>query len=564
MPALLPRRLCTALATGALLLGGLAAHAALPGAPAAPAPVAAPGLKYSEAELRLIHDEAVATGGATYSFYILGSDDREVIQAAWQRLEDGRAKSARMKSLFQAELRQQPAYALPIMVREQLRKLGNGEHSGVFQLDKRNWAIVELQSVDNATPMPSFESLRNALPKLVTTGAIPEPRELAGNPALAQRSLMNKAVTTTAFDLLPPGFDIDMPLSSGFTLLQRSLARDDPAMVKATLTRAANANLCLQRSCPLVIALRSDLHAPAFVAALLAAGARPDQVSIPGEDTPLTLASMRGSVDSARHLLQAGASRNGGDGPNLPLGVAASTGNREVGQLLLDKGADPLFRKPAADGGFITPMANAIAGKKPEIVAWLRAAARKQAATRKPHRWNYWIEQDGEKVPLAGGRHHLKRKPFTLFVQLPAGSELRLEASTSPRLFEELKSTDMTAPLYRLSRLYKEVHDGSARALLVSDFAARSADPVAHGGIQAWAWSDSRKDFARQDKTPQGAALAREITALVLDDTYGKSEVPVEKSRVREIALLMGTGLDYSPSHGDFANARKLRLVFDR
>lgn len=563
MSALLSRRLRTALATVALLLGGLPAHASLPGAPAAPAPVAGPGIKYTEAELRLIHDEAAATGGATYTFSIMGSDDREVIQAVWQQLESGRAKGG-AKPALQAEPRQQPAFALPIAVREQLRKLTNGEHSGPFPLDKRNWAIVELQGVDNATPVPGFESLRNALPKLVTTGAIPDPRELASDPALVQRRQMNKAGTTSDFDRLPPGFDIDMPLSNGFTLLQRSLLLDDLSMVTATLTRAANTNLCLVRSCPLVLALRSDTHATAFVAALLAAGARPDQVSAPGEDTPLTLASTRGNAENVRQLLQAGANRNGGDGPNMPLGAAAYVGNREIGQLLLDKGADPLFRKPAAGGGYVTPMANAMAGKKPDIVAWLRAAARKQAAARKPYRWSYWIEQDGEKVPLAGGRHHLKRKPFTLFVQLPAGSELRLEASTSPRLFDEYKAADLTAPLYRLGRLYSEMHDGSARALLVSDYATRNADPATHGGIQAWTWSDSRKDFARQDKTPRGMALAREVSALVLDDTYGKTEVPLEKSRVREISLLIGTGLDYTAGVGDYINAQKLRLVFDR
>lgn len=564
MPAPLLRRLCTALASATFLLGGPAAHAALPGAPATPAPVAAPGVKYNEAELRLIHEEAAATGGATYSFYVLSSDDRDEIQTAWQQLEDGRAKGLRMKGLLNADLQQQQAFALPIPIREQLRRLASGEHSAIFQLGKRTWSIVELQSIDNSTPVPGFEALRNFLPNLVTTGAIPEPRELAGNAALAQRSLMNKANTTTAFDLLPPGFDIDMPLSNGFTLLQRSLLRDDLPMVTATLTRAANANLCLMRNCPLGIAVHSKTHAAAFVTALLAAGARPDQTSAPGEDTPLTLASMSGNVDSVRALLQAGASRNGGDGPNLPLGVAAYKGNRDVVQLLLEKGADPLFRKPAPNGGFSTPVANALTGQKTEMAALLRAAARKQAATRKANRWNYWIEQDGVKVPLAGGRHHLKRKPFTLFVQLPAGSELRLEASTSPRLFDEYKATDLNAPLYQLSRIAGELHDGSARALLVSDPAARAAAPGKHGGIQAWAWSESRKDFARQEKTPQGPALAREINALVLDDNIGKTEVPLEKSRVREISLLIGTGIDYSPAVGDYANARKLRLVFDR
>lgn len=565
MPIHLLRRLGIVAGTAALLLAALPAGAAgLPGAPPAPAPVASAGIKYSEAELRLIHEEAVATGGATYSFYILGSDDRNVIQDAWRNLEAGRAKGASMKTLFNAELRQQQAFALPLAVREHLRPLAKGEHSAVFQLDKRNWALVELDSADATTAVPIFEALRAALPKLVTSGAMPDPRELAGNPALVQRSLMNKVTTTAEFDRLPPGFDVDMPLSNGITMLQRALARDDAAMVTAILTRAANANLCPLRACPLQIALRSKANAPAYVAALLAAGARPDQVPVPGDETALVRATANGDLESVRRLLQGGADRNGADSPRTPLSIAALNGNRDIGQLLLDKGADPLFRKPATDGGFNTPVIYAIASEKPEMVAWLRAAARKQASSRKGARWNYWIEQDGEKVPLKGGRYHLKRKPFAVMVQLPAGSELRLEASTSPRLFDEHKAADLRAPLYRLDRLHNELHDGSARSLLVSDYAARKADPGRHGGIQAWAWGEGRKDFQRVEKTAQGTALVREISALVIDDSNGKTEVPIEKTRVREVSLLAGTALDYGSGISDYANARKLRLVFDR
>lgn len=558
MPAL-HLRLAAALAATVLLSAAPPATAVMPGAGASAAPAAAPA--YTEAELRLIHDEAVATGGMTYTFYIAASDEPRVLEDTRQRLQDSAGSS--LKQLPGMEPRQQQAFALPAAVREQLRQLTPGERSPVFALDKRNWALVELEVVDPATPVPVFESLRAALPKLISSGAIPEPRQLATESALVQRSLMNKAVTTAEFDRLPPGFDIDMPLSVGFTLLQRALARDDAAMVSATLTRAANTNLCLSRNCPLHLAARSKTRAASHVSALLAAGARPDQVSAPGEDTALTVASLLGQIEAVRALLAAGANRNGGDGPNTPLGVAAYSGHRELGQLLLDKGADPLHRKPAK-GGFSTPMANALASRNAATIGWLRAATRKQAATRKAYRWNLWIEQDGEKVALTNNRAHLKRKPFTLHVRLPAGSELRLEASTSPKLFDEYAAADMTAPLYLLQRRHAELHDGSASTLLVSDFAARSTDPLRHGGIQAWAMSPERKDFKRVDKTPQGPVLVREINALVLDDRNGKTEVPLEKTRLREIALLVGTGVDYNTEVGDFINARRLRLVFDR
>ena len=37
-----------------------------------------------------------------------------------------------------------------------------------------------LTDIDTATKVPVFEALRNSLPKLVSTGAIPVPRELTG------------------------------------------------------------------------------------------------------------------------------------------------------------------------------------------------------------------------------------------------------------------------------------------------------------------------------------------------------------------------------------------------
>lgn len=552
MPASLPRRF-RALAVLLLLALAPIAGVALPAAAGAPA-------TYSEEDLRLIHEEAVATGGLTYTFYILASDEQAVLENTLQRL---RSQVGSLKQLPGMEPRQQQAFALPAPIREQLRRLARGERSPVFALDRRNWAVVELEATDPATPVPGFEALRQALPKLVTSGAVPEPRLLASDPLLAQRRAMNRAQTTQEFDRLPPGFDIDQPLSSGITLLQRALARDEAAMVTATLVRAANPNLCPLRNCPLHLAVRSKTNAGRYVAQLLGAGAQPDQVSAPGEDTALTLATMVGELEAARALLAGGADRQGGDSPNLPLGVAAYAGHRELMQLLLDKGADPLARKPARGGGFTTPVAIALAGGKPELAVALRNAARQQAAARKSQRFQLWIEQDGERIPVVNNRASIRRKPFTLLARLPAGAELRLEAATSPRLFDDYKA-GLEAPLYQLTRLHHELRDGSARTLLVGDIAARNDQPGRHGGLQSWTMAEGRRDFSRVERTPQGPVYAREIETLVLDEAGGRTEVPVARTRLRELALLAGIAMDYSPTLGDLANAQRLRITFDR
>ncbi|HET8731313.1 MAG TPA: ankyrin repeat domain-containing protein [Moraxellaceae bacterium] len=548
-----------------LLCMTLPAAAALPGAPPSPPPVQAPVPHYTDAELHLLYDEAAATGAATYVFYVLGSDDHDALQEILDHLEAGKGKGARLKSILKDAPRQQQSFALPILIRDQLRKLAPGEHSGIFPLDKRNWAIVELDSIDGSSPMPVYDALRSALPKLVSSGAIPEPRLLSGDADLVMRGLMNKADTPASFDRLPPGFDIDMPLSNGLTLLQRALVRDDPAMVRATLLRAANVNLCPVRNCPLHLAVRSAAHGGDYVAQLIAAGAKPDIQTAPDEDTALTLATSLGNLEAVRQLLQGGANPDGAGGPNTPLGVALYLGRTDMAQLLMQKGANPLIRKPARVGsGYYTPMSTVLGSNRTDAVIWLRTATRKYVATRKPWQWTWWVEQDGKKVTASGNRVHLARKPFSLFVRMAPGAALRLESSTSAKFFDEYTANDLQAPLFQLKRLYTEPHDGSMRSLLVTDFAARSADARQHGGIQDWEWNPARKDFSHEDKTDTGVALVREINAFVLDTQDGPSEVPLARSTLKEVDLLAGIAMDYTAELGDLANPKRLRLIFDK
>lgn len=557
MFALATSRRLAALSLGAALLLGATT------VPAAPAPA-----QYSEAQLRQLYEEAAATGPMVYTFYIFAARDAALIQDAHKKLLQPGVREKSLKTLLKLNANQLVTFVLPVPVREQLNHLGEGERSAPFQLADGSWAMVELEAV-NAVPqtMPGFEQLRGRLPGLVATGALPSPDALRSDPHLVARSQMNKVDSARSFDQLPPGVDVDHPLSSGYMLLQKALMRDDAGLVSALLKRRTNPNLCPMRACPLQLALQSKTNASEYVKQLLEAGAQPDQVATPDGDTALTLASLAGNAEAVKLLLEKGADINGGKGPRQPLTVAIHRGHSNVSQLLLEKGADPLFRKSSDGGAYsssTSAMSVALQQGKPEG-ALLRTAVMKKSSTLPQHQWSGWIEQDGEKLPLADGTLHLKRKPFTLALRMAAEAQMRLASCTSTRIFDEIRTSDLAAAVYQLDKPGVEPRDGSARWLLVSS----DINPAGKGkrppATQTWVWSGLRQDFTRREKTPQGDVYLREIDAFMMAAGVGEySRVAIEDSKLAEVNIVIGSALDYDTDAGDFVNAHHIKLVFDR
>ncbi|MDF3030661.1 MAG: ankyrin repeat and protein 2 [Moraxellaceae bacterium] len=537
---------------GAALLSGPAA--------AAPAP-------YSDQQLRTLYEEAAAVGALSYTFLMFATRDEDIIQDAHRRLLSA-GPGTSLKNLPGARSNSLMVFVLPAPLREQLNQLIEGGRSAPFQLPDGGWAIVELESVDTSKSMPTFEQLKARLPGFVAVGALPTPDDLRNDPVLVQRTLLNKVDSAKSFDKLPPGMDVDQPLSSGYLLLQQALIRDDAALVAGLLKRRTKANLCPMRACPLQLALQSPTHATEYVKQLLDAGVQPDQVPAPDADTALTIAALAGNADVVKLLLDKGADINGGKGPRVPLTVAIHRGYGDVVQLLLDKGADPLFRKPVKtpgmSGSSISAMSIALQNGKPEG-ALLRTAVMKKFSSQPQHQWDGWLEQDGERLPMTDGTLHLKRKPFTLFLRMPADSQMRLASCTSTRIFDEIRTNDLGAAVYQLDKPGLEPRDGSARWLLVSS----DINPAAKGkrppATQTWQWSGLRQDFNRRDKTPQGDVFVREIDAFMMAAGSGEyARVAIEESKLPEVNIVIGSALDYDSSAGDFVNAHHIKLVFDR
>jgi hypothetical protein len=579
------------------------------------APAAGTFVSNYEADLRLLYDEALVIGGASYSYQLYISADQTAVRELDARLNAG-GKRAPLSSVMKLPTQQSRAYATPAPLREQLQKLAPGQTSGAFQLFKTLWAVVELKAVDRAQAVPPYAELRDSLMRLVGSRALPDAATLRGRNAEQKESAQLARVgNTRAFDQLPPGTDLDKPLTSGYTLLQRALREDQPELVRALLEHRANTNLCYVDTCPLQIALDSKTNAASYVAQLLDAGAKPDQLpGLPGESTTLALAAQRGQLDVVKLLLARGAdplapkstlkplqiateSGNaelqmlllarsaapaagkgtapaGDAGVPSPLHLALANGNREIAQHLLDEGADLLLQRPlpgSAETG--APLMAALAAGKPEIAAWFRPLLLKKLATRAPYRWSAWIEQEvlappskDPNAPLVnilryplkpGARITLNRERFTLHVRMPAQAELRLEAVTGARFFEELDTFAPTPPLLNRKRISSSA--SRSGALLVGEARARAADPDATGGVLALS---GRTGFDRVEKSPEGPVYVRIVDKVKVDNGSSEVTLPLEKSSLRELSLVLGMGVDYGATLGDLVNPQKVTLVF--
>lgn len=565
---------------------------------------------YTEDDLRLLYDEAAAIGEHTYVFHLFITGDEDTIRKLDAKLgANPKQRGALTAALPQLQPQKMRAYATPEPLRLQLRGLMPGETTPLFKADRTRWAIAELKAVEYGAPMPSFADLSPNLARLAGIGALPQPDTVKGDPELLERFLFGRVKTPREFDQLPPGIDVDRPLASGQTLLQSALRREQVELVKAVLTRGANPDLCLLRVCPLQLALQSKNNALLFTNLLLEKGAKPDKLpDVRSPDTVLVQAARANRLDLVKALLDKGADPHGGasthhpveialESGNLalmrlllekgadvngrklatsPLHTALAKGNREMAQLLLGKGADPLqVRTLPGDTQSGVPLMVPLNAKQTELAAWYREAALKHLGGKSAYQWSAWVEQevlapppeDGKpargplvqtiRTPLRpGSRISLNRERFTLNLRLPAQG-LRVDASTGPAAFEELTAGNLAAPLFDRTRVRKG--GNTPGPMLVSESRMR-----AMGAGSMMAWTPTPKDCDRLLKTAEGTVCVKIIDVVRLESGGANvTNVPLEKSTMPEIDLVLGVGIDYSPRQGDLVNPVKATLLFN-
>ena len=192
--------------------------------------------------------------------------------------------------------------------------------------------------------------------------------------------------------LLEAGANPNAELKSGETLLMRCAYTGDPIAVEALLAHGADVHAKEPSRGQTALMWSAANRHPSVTRILLKHGAAVDVRTITvrqlrgtgqqsttspagamyfdaGSFTPLLFAARHGDVDSATLLLDAGADVHGtaADG-NSALLVAAMSGHGQVGELLLDREADP-----NASGGGYTALHAAVLRSDPELVRALLA-----------------------------------------------------------------------------------------------------------------------------------------------------------------------------------------------
>jgi hypothetical protein len=223
-------------------------------------------------DLRTVYTELAQThDGFLYTVHMAGYSSEQAARRIWEELQQPRMRAVRMDQ-FLSNVAPRTAYlfAFDPQVRERLVTLHNGGRAGPIRTP-RSWVIVELVGTRPA-PVPSFESVQADIPGLVAAGALPSAERLRTDPDLRKRSAANAVRTLADLRKAPADLDVNRLLSTGETLLIRSMLARKDDLAGELLRRGADPNACAYKFCPLHLAIfRGDRG---LVTRLIDAGAR--------------------------------------------------------------------------------------------------------------------------------------------------------------------------------------------------------------------------------------------------------------------------------------------------
>ncbi len=233
----------------------------------APAPM-------SQEDLRLVYTELSQThDGLLYTVHMVAYSSEETARKTWEEVDQPRYRRLRLDKLFtNVQARTGYLFTFDPPVRERLVTLYNGERAGPIRT-ARAWVIVELLGTQPA-PVPPLASVEASIPGLVAAGALPSAQDLRSNPDLRKRSAANAVRSMEDLRKAPADLDVNRRLSTGETLLIRSLLGGNNDLSRELLRRGADPSACAYKFCPLHLAIfRGD---KTLVTRLIDAGAKVD------------------------------------------------------------------------------------------------------------------------------------------------------------------------------------------------------------------------------------------------------------------------------------------------
>ena len=440
------------------------------------------------------------------------------------------------------------AFEFPPQLREALWRMTRPlDRSGVVRLANGRCLLAELARATKAD-MPPLDTIAERLRTAVRRDNVTHP----DRPEFARRMAFEDVLDAAALARLPADEDVNTRLLNGETLLMRAILSGESDFLAALVKRGANVNQCVPAFCPLATAAFRKDRALDLSRQLLAAGADPNQFDA-GLRTylPLGIAALEARLDLMRLLLDAGAKASGVPGATPPLRFAAEKGSREAMALLIERGADLVWRQ-----GLPTDSAYLAAKEHAGLAAWLEPQIVAASTRQGRLDWSGWIEQDGKRYPLAGGDIRLKRAPFRFVFRLATPEEgIAVQAMDAPLLHQQVRAADRTASLTR-------------------GIATASAEDDNDTTLNVWREKDSGPGYHAWAVPPTNSRLKpgavagewiKEITGIntfEVDPKADAERVDVARSPHAVIYLALATQLMLSPLDSQLHKPQLVRLMF--
>jgi hypothetical protein len=389
---------------------GLAGRGVAAAKPAAPAPVAASAAPrvYSDTDGALLWEEALQTfNGLAYDYTLYAFASSEEAENCVFKIQN-RCRIKNYETGSRVAVRNNE---LPLWLREAVMRAQLGDYTRPVQdpADGR-WVVARVAKA-HAASFGGAVQPRSWVAEHAAT-ALPSADALRTDPELRMRSAMNRVRNAADLQkaLAEQRVDrahLDVPLSSGGTLVIRALDLKDEALLKALAAEGARLDRCGVSICPMTQAI--------YVRNRAALG----------------------------WLLALGASPEGSAGDITPLMAAAAMADREAAEMLLRAGADPLASYAEKTMGLSLERSVAfyVPSSETDYLDWWLGVVNAQLAKSQRFEWSAWLEQDNQRRPLADGATiRLKRRPFKLVMKLPDGASFRTLTSADETLAEKSRS----------------------------------------------------------------------------------------------------------------------------
>jgi len=411
----------------------------------------------------------------------------------------------------------QPLPAVPLYLKDTvINQAVSTISKPIFDTGSKTWVMLRML----ATASSDFPKDVNPLNWLdqYALSSLPSLSQIKNDSSLATQRELSRIYDTAGFNTaLKAGTvnssNINIRLVDGTTLLRRAAVLKDAEMVDVLLKNGASANQCTPK-CPLSSAIQS-------------------------QDTGLI-----------KKLLDAGANPNGAPNDYRPLSLAAAIASKDVVELLLSRGADPLLpQTEMVFGGNVDwALLHFAPSSNPAFTDWLQTKIDQALDKSGKYKWTAWIEQNGQKTRLTDQAViKLKKAPFKIAMQINPEHLFRLVCSQDSSLFRHAQNiafrTDTLSPF----KVGASAND--SKYLGCGSIVKENEQWIFDGATKELRYTDiaDQKTGTQRIKAQNGFEYSYSVNELII----GESTIPLTQYEGKDLSMIIGTvpnsgmGADY-------------------